>query len=103
MPRYVAISFLDRFRDAMLNDVKDCTTRMRPMGQMGDRFIAFGAEFELLSIEHVHLGDVADILWKEEGASSRSEFIEIWKTIHPRKGFDPARRAWLHRFRRVTT
>ena len=103
MPAFVAINFLERFRDSMLNNVKTSTTRMKPMGHVGDRFMAFGAEFEILSVEHVHLGDVADILWKEEGATSRDEFIEIWKSIHPRKGFDPKRRAWLHHFRRVTS
>jgi hypothetical protein len=95
----ISVKFKSYFREPMLSGVKTCTARTKRMGQPGDTFEAFGAQFELLSVEEVRLYEVAS-LWKEEGCSSEEDFKMIWKSIHP-LGYFEYERVKLHRFRKV--
>lgn len=95
----IDIPFRPSFRDPMLADVKVCTARTRRMGEPGDTFDAFGATFELRSVEDISLYEVS-LLWKEEGCTSREHFIAVWNGIHKRKPYSDSQRVYLHRFKK---
>ena len=94
---WIRLPFQLHFREALLSGVKCYTARKKRMGVPRDRFIAFGRQFELLSIEDVDLYTVS-LLWKEEGCTSREHFIEVWQSIHPRIGYSDSQRVYLHHF-----
>ena len=96
----IVIRFKPYFREPMLSGVKTCTSRTKTMGKPGDWFTAFGAQFELLSVEEVRLHEVAS-MWKEEGCTSADHFKEVWREIHPVVGYDDYQLVKLHRFRRA--
>jgi hypothetical protein len=96
----VKIPFKPYFKEPLLNGVKTCTARTKRMGEPGDTFMAFGASFELVSVEEVRLYEVAS-LWKEEGCTSEEDFKGIWETIHPRTGYSEYHIVKLHRFKMV--
>ncbi len=95
------IPFRPEFEPLLRDGRKTATTRRHAYGKRGDRFTAYGMEFELVSVERVHLWVVAASYWKEEGLASPQEFVDIWQTIHPRAGFQGESMVYLHRFRRV--
>ena len=97
----VKIPFLERFREPMLKGTKTMTSRTRKYGEKGDTFDAFGATFELEDVRKVSLFCIANYYYRQEGADSTQDFINIWKIIHPRKGFDSDMMVWLHRFKKV--
>jgi len=97
----VKIPFKARFKEPLLDGTKTWTSRTRRLGNVGDTFDAFGHEFEILKVEHRMLKNVA-FHWREEGCSSREDFVEVWKQIHPRKGYDPQQIVKVHVFRRIT-
>lgn len=94
----VKIPFLDRFKEPMLSGAKTCTSRTKKKGEPGDTFDAFGATFLINYVDRVRLDYVARLCWKQEGATSMENFVEIWKHIHPRKGYDPDQWVYLHGF-----
>lgn len=98
--RLVLIPFLDRFREPMVKDEKTWTSRTRKYGAPGAHFFVAGHKFEILVIRRMLLGEVADH-WKEEGCSSREDFVEVWCQIHPGRGFQLDWKVWVHIFRRV--
>ena len=79
---------------------KTWTSRTRKYGTTGDRFEAFGAVFELIEITKLRLGMVVHH-YREEGCDSKEHFVEVWRQIHPREGFDPDQEVWVHKFHRV--
>lgn len=96
----IHLPFLPMFGPAMLADIKICTARTSRKGKPGDTFDAFGATFELLSVEDVALCEVRS-LWREEGCRSPEHFQAVWNGIHPRTGYQPTQRVYLHRFKRL--
>jgi len=88
----------------MLKGTKTMTSRTRKYGEKGDTFDAFGATFELEDVRKVSLFCIANYYYRQEGADSTQDFINIciWKIIHPRKGFDSDTMVWLHRFKKVS-
>lgn len=96
----VTIKFKPFFKMTLLAGVKTCTSRTKVMGKPGDTFVAFGSEFELLSVEEVRLYEVAS-RWKEEGCASEEHFKEVWREIHPRTGYDDYQIVKLHTFKKV--
>ena len=96
----VKIPFKPYFREPMLAGTKVCTARTRRMGAGGDRFQAFGAWFDLKSVEEEPLHIVAD-LWRPEGCTSREHFVDVWNEIHPRIGYVPHQIVYLHWFKKV--
>jgi len=97
----VQIPFNSIFQLAMTTGRKTCTSRTRQYGRAGDTFRAFGCLFEITKVERRMLKDVALVLHAHEGCQSRREFIEVWGTLHPRKGFVPDQLVWVHWFRRI--
>ncbi len=95
------IPFLAQFRNAVLNGDKTMTARTKKYGNPGDMFTAFGAMFKLISVTEVCLSFVAHVCAKFEGLGSAEEFINVWKEIHPKKGYDPDQLVYLHEFKRV--
>lgn len=96
----VKIPFKPYFKEPMLSGVKVCTARTKYMGHPGDRFLAFGAEFEIVNVEDVYLLQVA-MIWKEEGCESEEHFKQVWQEIHPVVGYQEYQRVKLHHFRKV--
>lgn len=96
----VAISFKPYFKKPMLRGVKVCTARTKKKGQELDSFQAFGVYFCLTYICKIPLR-VAATLWKQEGCRSMKHFIAVWKSIHPKTGYDPNQVVWLHKFKKV--
>lgn len=96
----VVIPFWNRFREPMQTGVKVWTSRTKKYGEAGDRFEAFGEVYEIVVVVKKPLDFVAKN-WSEEGCSSRDDFIEVWREIHPRKGFVPDWEVWVHIFKKL--
>lgn len=94
--------FLDEFKERLLVGRKTATTRSKRYGKPGDLFTAFGATFRLKRVSPLSLNDIAGIYYWEEGFEHPHDFIEVWKHIHPRKGWTPDEMRFLHEFERVT-
>ena len=97
----VKIPFYERFRKPMLDDVKTWTSRTRRMGNVGDTFEAFGQDFLIERVERKSLFEIALRHHKDEGCESAKDFVEVWKKIHPRMGYDHTKRVYVHVFRRI--
>jgi hypothetical protein len=89
---------MPRFREPILKGVKNCTTRTSKLAAPGDVFFTFGREFQVNRVWGTSLGIVASQLFKREGVSSEEEFIDVWKLIHPRRGFDRGALVYVHEF-----
>lgn len=98
----IRLPFKYRFKKPLHDDVKIWTARNKIYGTIGDTFDAFGKTFIIDLIFKMKLDDVADH-YVEEGCSSRKEFIKVWKQIHPRKGFIPEHKVYVHAFHRVNS
>jgi hypothetical protein len=101
----VKIPFLPRFKEPMLKGTKTWTSRTKRYGEPGDTFDAFDNEFEILKVERRTLEDILEH-WKEEGCSSKEDAVEVWRRLHPRRGFDRSfylsERLYVHIFRRIS-
>lgn len=97
----VYIPFLEQFKEPMLKDIKICTTRSKVYGQKGDYFWKWGAMFRIDEVRVLNLATVARSFWKEEGCSSDEDFRRVWRSIHPKVGFDEERDYHTHFFHRV--
>jgi hypothetical protein len=94
----IFIPFKEHFEEAMLSGRKTWTTRSKKHGKSGDIFEIFGAKFQIIDVEQMRLGQILDH-YKQEGCKSPEEFIRIWNTIHPKKGFNPFDVYWVHFFK----
>lgn len=99
--RRVKFPFYEMFREAMLNGSKTKTARTRAFGKPGDWFQQFGATFKILNVSTCNLACVAKFEYKAEGLKTPEQFIEVWKKIHPRKGWVPSQVVKLHEFERM--
>ena len=97
----VHLPFKHQFKDLLLSGQKTCTSRTHAWGQVGDKFQAFDAVFEITGIEMKTLHDVATQLYKEEGFITPGEFVSIWNEIHTNMGFLPKQKVFVHHFRKV--
>jgi len=84
----------------MLNDTKTWTSRNKWYGEVGDTFDIFEHTFQIIARYKISLNHVAEH-WYDEGCDSSEDFIVLWGTIHPRKGFDPMQVVKVHVFRRI--
>jgi hypothetical protein len=100
MSQIIKIPFKERFREPLLNQTKDWTTRTKAMGKPHDYFEAFGATFRLDEVFQVSLKYIISH-WKREGCTSEQDFIDVWKSIHPKRKFDLEETFWVHSFHRV--
>ncbi len=97
----ITIPFRDDMKKAILEGRKSATTRNKRYGKEGDTFMLDGQKFVLRYIHKMPLDAVARNLWMEEGCSSKEQFIEIWKQIHPRAGFIARQLVYVHEFTKV--
>lgn len=95
------IPFKQRFKIPLLLGGKTLTSRTKRMADVGDTFDVFGATFLITDIFTADLDTVA-YFFDREGCFSREDFIEVWKKIHPRKGFVPSQRVYVHVFKKVS-
>lgn len=79
--------------------IKTATTRTRPFGETGDYFKVGKKTFVITNVSKLPLSTIAEQHFREEGAESPSEFIQVWCKIHPRRGFVPRQPAYCHQFR----
>ena len=97
----IQLPFKEQFKDVMLSGTKNKTSRTKKYGQIGDTFKAFGATFIMINQEEEELQFVAEHYYEDEGFKKPKEFISIWVEIHPRKGWDPKQKVWVHEFMRT--
>ena len=97
----IHIPFKERFREPMLNGTKTMTSRTKIYGGTGDWFNAFGATFALTSVDAVPL-KIIELQWKAEGCSSKEDFQQVWREIHPRRELDPHELFFVHRFQNIS-
>jgi hypothetical protein len=95
--REIYLPFNAIFEKPLLSKSKTWTTRSRAHGKKGDTFKAFGATFVLDEVEWGKLGDSADH-FKDEGFTTKDDFIDFWCKIHPRIGYAPDRMYCVHKF-----
>lgn len=96
----VEIKFRPMFKDVMLSGQKVMTCRAKKMGKPGDTFTIFDHTFAITHVFRVRLGHVVSDAFRQEGCGNSQELIEIWKGIHPVKGYDPEEIVWAHCFRK---
>jgi len=97
----VDIPFQPKWQHKMLVGLKTCTSRTKRYGHTGDTFRHFGKTFIMLSIEKRTLKNIADNLYTQEGCDSQEEFKEVWIELHPRKGWVPNQKVFVHFFEKV--
>lgn len=96
----IDIPFNGKFREVMLNGTKTMTSRNKKYGDPGDTFERFEAVFVIKRIQQKNLGDIAANFFIEEGCESPADFMDIWKKLHPRRGWDPDQMVWTHEFQK---
>ena len=97
----ICIPFLAEFKERMLSGQKTFTSRTKRYGREGDIFKAFGHLFALTAVYKGSLRFVANKRYLDEGFPNTEAFIEVWKRLHPRKGYDPNQTVWIHRFKKI--
>jgi hypothetical protein len=97
----IKLPFRGQFCGKMLAGIKTMTCRPKRMGSPGDLFEAFGATFRLTHVMRMRLGYVGSDCFEQEGCASIQEFMEVWKSIHPTKGFHGDEIVYAHCFVRV--
>lgn len=106
----IEIPFNDWSKGRLLTGYKMATTRNKKYGYIGDTFEVDLSSvidedrgpfklFELVAVFPLMLRKVAYDLFFIEGASSPTEFIEVWKDIHPEAGWTPGKMVWVHIFK----
>lgn len=95
----IPFNFWSRMR--LTNQFKRATSRYTKYGNVGDTFSVDGFKYELELILKLPLWFVVEELYLSEGAKSSDELEEVWKEIHPKKGFRPFDEVWYHHFKEV--
>ena len=94
-------SFLPEFHGRLVSGRKDATARTVKWGNPGDTFMHAGMKFRLDWVILRRLSQVAHLHFWEEGFDSPEGFINVWKHIHRRMGYDPDLEVWFHSFTRI--
>jgi hypothetical protein len=102
----IEIPFNEWSRDKLkYGKICTCTSRTKRYGYEGDTFrVDFGEYYAIYRLTHVvrlPLWLVRDYLYKAEGATSTSDFVRVWKEIHPKRGFEPDDIVYTHFFKVV--
>ncbi len=99
--KQVSMPFKAYWKHTLLSGLKTCTTRVAKYGNIGDKFTAFGATFEITDLKHTTLQDVKDNYHTKEGCASPAVFEAAWCSIHPAARLKPELKVWLHFFEKV--
>ena len=94
------IPFMASFEAAMLTGAKTATSRNKIYGHPGQKFEAFGGRFQITGLFRLTQEMVRDQHYREEGFTSPEAFEACWRKLHPRSGFKPEARVWMHKFKR---
>jgi hypothetical protein len=98
----INIPFLPDFEIDMMIGRKTATTRTKKYGKQGDQFISCGILYELTDdVTILTLDEVAHSWYTEEGFATPEQFIVCWIKLHPRKGYIPKQKVFLHQFKVV--
>ena len=97
----INIPFNDWSKGKLAIQTKKATSRYSKYGKVEDTFLVDEFKYELELILRLPLWFVAENLYRSEGANSKEEFIEVWESIHPRKGFRPFDLVWYHHFKEI--
>jgi hypothetical protein len=97
----IKIPFNDWSEERLKLMVKNATSRTKKYGEPGDTFIVDGTEYMLELVIQLPLWFIAQELFRAEGAMNTIEFIDIWKSIHPLKGYVSTQVVWYHHFKVV--
>lgn len=95
----IYIPFNSWSKTRILNNTKKATTRYKKYGNPGDVFEVNDTQYELDLVIRVPLWFVVEELYRSEGAASQEELKEVWKSIHPKKGYRPFDLVWYHHWR----
>lgn len=101
MNEIIEIPFSESMRHASLNGRKVCTSRNKKYGTFNDIFYIDGVLFRLLDVMEESLGTVAERYYRLEGFDSSDGFINIWNELHPKRGFIPTDKVYVHFFAKV--
>jgi len=82
----------------MKQGLKTATSRTKCYGDPGDWFKAFGGIFIIVNVHKLQLVDIAHLFYREEGFKTKEDFMAMWAKIHPRVGFQPDKKVYLHKF-----
>jgi hypothetical protein len=80
---------------------KTATSRRTKYGEPEDTFIVGEQKFQITNVLYLPLRLIANRYYLEEGAKSEEEFIEIWKGIHPIRGWNPDQKVYIHFFKEI--
>ena len=97
----IRIPFNNWSRERLKKGIKSATSRNKKYGEIDDTFVVDGVEYTLTAVCKANLSTIRDLCFDIEGCNSPDEFVEVWKDIHPRKGWDPKQKVWFHRFKKV--
>jgi hypothetical protein len=98
----ITLPFLPEFAPSIQARIKMMTCRSKKMGEVGDRFWAFGTHCELTHVFRVVLKYIVVDAYVQEGCVSPDELIAVWERIHPRKGYVPDAIVWAHCWKEVS-
>jgi len=97
----IEIKFKDWSKERLKKGWKTATSRTKPHGKKGDTFTVNSKQYKIHFVHKMPLWFVADNLYETEGAMEPIEFINIWKEIHPGKGWQPEQEVYYHYFTEV--
>ena len=80
------------------NGIKYATSRNKKYGEVGDTFNVNGSKYQLTVVTKLPLWFIAFHLHKTEGCKRPIDFENIWKEIHPKKGWKDTQVVWYHHF-----
>lgn len=97
----IKIPFNDWSKARLRKGTKIATSRNKRYGNIDDNFTVDDMQFVIVDVFKTPLYDVAYRLYKQEGATSPEEFIEVWNEIHPIKKYQSEQRVYFHQFRKI--
>lgn len=98
MGKEIKIPFNKWSKSRLEDKVKCATSRNKGYGYPGDCFFVDNIEYELTLVIKLPLWFIAYELFETEGCKTPDEFKQVWKDIHPRKGWVDEQEVWYHYF-----
>ena len=95
----INIPFNDWSKGRLQERKKWATSRNKRYGMKGDTFTIDDERYELTLVKKIPLFVIARDYYDAEGCSTENEFIELWKSIHPKLGWTKFKEVWIHFFK----
>lgn len=101
--KFINIPFPPESEAKMKNGSKTATVSTKKIASPGDRFKAFGDEFEITAEAKLSLWVAAEKFDFEQGFDFPDAFIREWNLENPRKPYynDPERQVFLYLFKKI--